>query len=57
MQNPQWEIASKGHWPSIAGGREDTCGWSTEEPPNVDDLAGGELLPGMSDAVAAVAEG
>lgn len=25
--------------------------------PDVDDLAGGELLPGMSDSVAAVAEG
>lgn len=53
MQNPQWEIASRGDWPSIAGGREHTCGWSTEEPPDVADLAGWELLPRMR----AVAEG
>lgn len=32
-------------------GREDTCGRSAEEPPDVDDLAGGELLPGMRGAV------
>lgn len=57
MQNPQWEIASRGDWPSIAGGREHTCGWSTEEPPDVADLAGWELLPRMSDSVRAVAEG
>lgn len=57
-QDPWWEkalgrlaIHSRRH------DREDTCGRSAEKPPDVDDLAGGELCPGMSDSLGAVVEG
>lgn len=56
--NPQWEIA-RGRLAICRRwcGRKDTRGRPTEEPPDVDDHAGRELLPGMRDSVGAVMEG